>query len=504
MTRKIRKSMIGVVAAASSLTMLLAACAGGETGSAGSSSGTIAVDIVGGGSTIPNDDVIKKKIDEQLGTDLRVTAVAAQADYDAKLAAALASGNGPDLFQVNRGQLQHFVKQGLVLDLTSHLDSDLKEYTGFVGKGAMKVATLDGKVYGFVKRRPAYNYGSYWIRKDWLDELNLSVPKNTEDLYAVARAFTTRDPDGNGKDDTYGFTGGKDLPPWTPLWAGFGSCGNQGGLDEVCVVDGQVVTGYTAPGTKDALAYLHRLVAEKLVDPDTFSSDSLQGHQRALQGKAGLIYQGWPQMTKPQFVDQYKKAQPKAEWIQLGPPAGPAGPGALGKDGSTSAIFAIPASVGKDDAKLTKIFELLNYISTPQGNRLVSYGIEGEHYTVEGDSVVATDKLTSEGEYFWLYQFSGRQEKEYLAAKFPKVQQEIEFAQNQPMVDNFGSLVVQPEGFRATDAHRYAEEQVAQFISGKRPLDQYDAFVDELLTTYGYQLYLDAATQQLKELDVIG
>lgn len=45
-----------------------------------------------------------------------------------------------------------------------------------------------------------------YIRKDWLDQLNLSMPKNYKEYIEVLRAFTNEDPDGNGKNDTYGIT----------------------------------------------------------------------------------------------------------------------------------------------------------------------------------------------------------------------------------------------------------------------------------------------------------
>lgn len=45
-----------------------------------------------------------------------------------------------------------------------------------------------------------------WLRKDWLDNLGLEVPKTMEDLEKVLTAFVEEDPDGNGVDDTTGLT----------------------------------------------------------------------------------------------------------------------------------------------------------------------------------------------------------------------------------------------------------------------------------------------------------
>ena len=42
------------------------------------------------------------------------------------------------------------------------------------------------------------------VRKDWLDKLGLAAPTTLDELYDVLYAFTYNDPDGNGKNDTYG------------------------------------------------------------------------------------------------------------------------------------------------------------------------------------------------------------------------------------------------------------------------------------------------------------
>ncbi|GAB3427902.1 type 2 periplasmic-binding domain-containing protein [Flindersiella endophytica] len=485
--------LTGIAVVAAAVSLALAACGSGESTSG--SPKTLNVHVIGSGSTIPKQDIIKETLDKKLGIDIKLTSATSPDDYYTQLSASLAGGTAPDLFQVDRSHLQQFVRQGLVMDLTDRLDTDLKVYTKFVGRDSMKGPTFDDKVYGVLKR-PQYQYNSIWIRKDWLDKLGLKEPKSVDDLYAVAKAFTEKDPDGNGKRDTYGFTGGKDYQPWGPLWAAFGA----GEPDSFYEENGQIVNGFQDPDTKQALSYIRKLMAEKLVDPDVLTGDALQGHQRALQGKAGMIVQDWPHMTKPQFVEQYKTAQPDAKWVQLPPPSGPAGPGAMPTDENGSTIYAIPRSLEGNEEKLRNIFAFIEYISGKEGNRLVSYGVKGVHYNLQGDKVVPTEKLTTEGEYFWLYQLTGRDEGEYLATKFAAQKDYIAFAENQPKLPTFGSLVVEPEGYNAVDADRYAEEQLAQFVSGKRPLSEWDSFVGTLSKQFGYDKYVSSAKDQLKEL----
>ena len=39
------------------------------------------------------------------------------------------------------------------------------------------------------------------LRKDWLDNVGMQVPKTLDDFYKVLKAFVNNDPDKNGKAD---------------------------------------------------------------------------------------------------------------------------------------------------------------------------------------------------------------------------------------------------------------------------------------------------------------
>lgn len=476
--------------------LALTAC-GGPADDAGGPV-TLRIDEIGYGSTVSDAEVIKTELDTKLEISLEVNAPSTGSDYYNQLATALAAGDAPDLFQVDRTHLTQLAGQGLLLDLNPYLnDEHLADYLKIVEPETLSVATLNDKVYALPKRATGYRNVTYWIRQDWLDKLGLKAPTNTDEFLAVARAFTERDPDGNGKKDTYGLTGTADTA-WEPLWAAFGS----GGPGSFYFKDGQLIHGMDDPGTLEALRYFNSLVAAGVVDPDFATNQNRQDHERAMQGIAGIIPMDWPNMTKPDIVDKYKEVQPDAEWVQIAPPAGPAGSGAQRYDRHNTPTLAIPATLAGNDAKLAKIFELMNYVSTEEGNRLVCYGIQDTHYKLDGDDVTMTDKGKAEGSSFWLYQFSGRNEAEYLAAKFSYAKKEFEFAMNQPTLPVFDGLVTPPEGYQSSDADTYSSEQLARFISGEKALDEWDAFRQTLKNDLGYQQYIDAGLTQLKQLNV--
>jgi putative aldouronate transport system substrate-binding protein len=453
---------------------------------------------------IPADNVIEENLESTLGIDLQLSAVSAT-EYYAQLSASMAGGNAPDLFVVDRARLDQFVAQGQILDVSEYVAGDqLADYRAAVGDTSLPLAEIDGKTYA-LPARPTVNYNSYWIRQDWLDNLGLDMPETVDEFLDVATAFAQDDPDGSGAADTYGLTGGKSGSMWTPLWDAFGSAGLSsygGNGGTFSVQDGDVVNSLSDPNTEDALGYIRELIDAGAVDPDYLSIEELAAHERAMQGSAGILFNQWTVMTKPEFIEQYQAVNPDAEWVQVGPLSGPGGDGALPFDEVRVDMWAISAAVASEPTKLAKILELLNYVSTEEGDRLTSYGIEGEHYEVTDGAVVGTELLTTEGGYFWIYQFSGRDEEEYLAAKFPGQQQYIDFAAAFPLLPTHNSLVIAPETYMVADAGAFAQENIVGFVSGTRPLSDYDGFIDQLDELYGQQEYVDSAVEQLEAAGV--
>ncbi|MDF2963750.1 MAG: transporter substrate-binding protein [Paenibacillus sp.] len=470
-----------------------------DTPAAPKSTGPVKLSIIetGSGLPSPDQDIIKKELDKALGTDLNLTVYASGDDYKNQLNVRMASANFPDLFAVDRQQLKQFSEQGLLLDLTPHMEK-LKPTKDFIGEDSLKKGTMNGKIFAIAKT-PQIPYNTYFIRKDWLDKLGMKVPATTEELLDAAKAFTEKDPDGNGKKDTFGMTGGK-LGTFNTVFGAYG-VGFEG-TPSLYVRDNKLINALYDPGMKDALGFIKKLVDSGAVDPELMANSGLQHQQKAIKGQAGIIYIDWPNMTKEQFVEQIKAVNPKAEWVQVEAVKGPGGQqfDSAWDIGKTPGMYAIPKALEKNPEKLQKVFELLNYVSGKEGSPLVQYGVKGKHYNLEGNKVVPTDLMGKEGGYFWLYQFTGRPEMEYLQVKFAPQKPFIEFANKQPRIQALNGFVDYPNGYNAADAGRYIEEELAKFIYGKRPLTEYDSFLKTLEGSMNYKAYLDGAQKQLKDL----
>lgn len=490
---------------------LLAACSSGGSGEqaagsgassapAGSSgpaqTGPVKIEIAlrGGAVSPPSEDPLKQGIDKKLGTDLVLSTVPTN-DYENQLSVRIAAGNFPDAFEVNSiAKMKDFVDKGLALDLTPYLDK-LKPVVDFQGQADFDRGKLQGKQYAIV-RDADVPFSSFWIRQDWLDKLGLKAPTNLDELYEVAKAFVHLDPDGNGKKDTYGITGFE----FEAVAAILGAYG-VGTPDAIYVKNGKLISGATDPQMKEALLYTKKLIDEGLVDPEIITNKNQADVDKAFQGKAGIIFKGWTVISRKTSYDKYKSINPKAEWVQFDTPVGPGGKYAGGFDYTKGpAYFIVAKSVEKDPAKLQKLIDIFNYTATEEGLRLVSYGVENKHYKMENGKVVALPALDTEGANFWFYQFAGRNELDYLKTKFAYIQKDVQFAIDQPRIKMLNGAIYEfPAGFNKADADRYMQEETIKFMFGKRPISEYDKYVETLNSTFGYAKFMASAEKQLKE-----
>lgn len=218
-------------------------------------------------------------------------------DFTQKLRLDMASGELPDIFLVQeQSDLIQMAEQGLIWDMTDLIDEYASERDKEVWKsdegGNLKKVTIDGRVYAIPSSVSATDHVSYiWFRDDWMEKLNLEYPKTVEELEKVAEAFVTQDPDGNGKDDTWGIQLPNDPVTGVAvrgLYAGFGAYPEYWVKQE----DGSVVYGGVTEGTKNALAYLADLYQKGCINPEFVTLDNTKITEEVLNNQVGILYGG--------------------------------------------------------------------------------------------------------------------------------------------------------------------------------------------------------------------
>lgn len=474
---------------------------GAQTESVADSGVGVRIEVmVSAQNTLPNDlskDIIKQELDKRLGIDLKITPHVGEEDYKNQWNLRIAGNSPPDLFYVDRRDMIKLSQQGSLLELTPYMDQ-LQQAVQFVGgTEAMASSTVKGHVFGLPKTSPAPQF-TLWVRQDWLDRVGMKAPANLHEMMLMMKAFTEKDPDGNGKNDTYGFTGNPGFNALDQLFGAFGTTYP----GKFYMKNGKLTNSVYDPQLKDALAYMNEMVKAGVVDPDFLANTKGQQMDKAYQGQVGLLNFNWPLVVNNDASKQIAGINPNARWLQIAPPEGPGGAYNGYDDFGARSILVVPATLQNEPVKLEKIIRLLHYLSSPEGSRLVQYGLENVHYTTDGNVIRPTERI-NDVIYSHLYQLLGRDEMTYLATKFSAAEPYFRFAIAQPRIKVFDAFVQLPEGFRAADANRYIYEEMFKFIYGKRPLEEYDDFVRDLEDKYNYGLYMESAGKQLEELGLL-
>jgi putative aldouronate transport system substrate-binding protein len=312
--------------------------------------------------------------------------------YAERMQIMLAGGNYPDIVLFTSHNDKTFldaVDNEVVISLNEYIENspNIKKYSYDVSMKALMVKD-DGKIYG-IPRTSIARADGYFIRKDWLDNVNISIPQDgaitIDEFYNIMKAFTKNDPDKNGKDDTYGIVLGTDSQGnLTPIITNaFGMLGWQKYGDKYI----DLMYSLEHDNYKKALEFTRKLWQEGLIDPDwpTVKGDIVierfkQGVGGMTAGFAGWLYryQGETQELNPKAELTYVTGVKNDQGVLQGPVS------------STAAhwgFWGITTSAKKPD----RIVKVLDWLLSDEGWNKAKYGIEGVTYNVADGKKVPTD-----------------------------------------------------------------------------------------------------------------
>ena len=162
----------------------------------------LVVDGTFGASVDAGQDAFIEQWEKAVGIDLEINQLD-HSSYTDGVGRLFASGDYPDVILLNASMYNEYARTGLLWDMTSAYDNaDFQER--MVLPQVNVNLRIDGKQYGL-----ATGLGGgciTYVKKSWLDAVGMSAEDITDwdSYYAMLTAFAKEDPDGNGKDDTYG------------------------------------------------------------------------------------------------------------------------------------------------------------------------------------------------------------------------------------------------------------------------------------------------------------
>lgn len=336
-------------------------------------------------------DIIRKK----LGIELRLTMLPShEHDRDSKLNAAAAARQLPDIFTVNREPWLSMVKNGMVAEVDDMYELMPHRSKIMFGKNSIHYTTVNGHSYGFASPGSLARNEGVVIRKDWLDKLGLSVPVTTEDYLNVMRAFTYDDPDGNGKDDTYGY--GAFLEFFThqeglgrrfePIMGAFGVAGTWSMQKE------HPGLNVLRPEYFEALSFVKQMVNEKVIDPNwlVYRKDDFRAAWK--QGRFGIMREQNAALASESNYKPFDKNFPDGEWIVINPPIGPRGECSTGCFIEGYRITAVSKAAAKNGKK-EAIARLFEWMSSDEGYYLLGWGVEGVNYVKDANGIPVVEGI---------------------------------------------------------------------------------------------------------------
>lgn len=324
------------------------------------------------GTTSDEDNLVLQEIEKRIG--VRVKPIqCSTGDFTAKLNALIASRDLPDMFPTNLTDAKEFIAEGML----QPLDDLLPEYGQNILTNAGENLTeapanrIDGSTYMVVSSKSGY-VNNYAIRADWLKKLGMEVPTNLDELYDVLYAFTYKDPDGNGKDDTVGLVlTMTQSPQWEPIFGAYGIAYGANALLE----DGTVTTYMKHPRYLDAVKYLRRLYQDGVMDPEFATMPAMTAHEALWTGRCGTYGFQAVGTTNNWYPGRYTFECPEdpAEIFTFARIVGPDGFGGSPKRYPNLTGGLVVASTAEHPEAVVK---LIDFLYTPEGDELTYLGVE--------------------------------------------------------------------------------------------------------------------------------
>lgn len=434
------------------------------------------------------------------------------ADYEKKRSVLIGAGDAPFLIPKTYHPSEvAFVSSGAILPVSDYVKL-MPNFRDKVRKWKLEpeldsIRQSDGKYYLLPGLHEKVKSGySLSFRTDVLDRHGLTLPSTWDEVYDVLKALKEEYP------GTY---------PWTDRWstntpfpcgALFGYLGQAHGVKagwayDNITFDAQahefVFTGAT-DGYRRMVEYLRKVVAEKLLDPESFTQQDDQAIQKLLAEKSFVI------SANPQeLVQNYRynlEKQVKGATIEMVPvPLGPAGPVVLGGTRLENGVMVSAKALESDD--FVAMMQFLDWLwYSDEGQKFCKWGVEGVTYTRSGgrfelkpgitlmgsDPDAPKDLQKDYGFFNGVFTYGGSWD--LVSSSFSPDERKFQDAMSQrrqlPIdpAHPLQSFEQEQATLWETPLKDHVIQNTLQFVLGKRPLSQWGAYLAELKSKNMQQL----------------
>lgn len=226
----------------------------------------------------------------------------------------------PDVLVVSdRETLHELVENDLVADLTDVYESctspRIKEMYDSYGGELLEGGMFDGRLMAIPETVIDHGPCLLWLRKDWMEELDLAEPKTLEEAFTIIEEFKKNRMGTEPGEEPIGLLCDTSLVGTTstnysvePVFDSFGAFPQRWLMDEY----GGVVYGSVTGETKEALGYLNQLYERGILDTDFALRAQNNLRDIVVEGKCGAFFGLWWTPNNP-LMDTYDR-DGTAEW----------------------------------------------------------------------------------------------------------------------------------------------------------------------------------------------
>jgi putative aldouronate transport system substrate-binding protein len=382
-------------------------------------------------------DRIEKLLEEKTDVDLTIQWTP-DTSYEEKLNTAFATETLPEaVFLKNQTtfiQFKEAIRDGQFWEIGPYLE----EFPNLskLNEQILENTAVDGKIYSLYQGRSLSRQGLIY-RKDWAEKLGLGTPETIDDIYEMARAFTEDDPDGNGKDDTFGITDRADLSygAFKTVASWFGTPNNWGEKD------GQLLPEFMFDEYKQTMDFMKKLRDNGYINQD-FPVTSKEDQQAFFKNGTAGMYIG--SMSDVISIDKdAKQLNPDVEFDVHNKIVGPNGEYGIWAIPGYGNVVLFPKSAVKSEEELKDILGFFDKLVTPEISNMIFWGIEGEHYTVQDGGALNSEDT----------ELTTREVKPYQSLEIgePKTNGRYEGVHTLPAKEKAEKLIVDNENYLIHD-----------------------------------------------------
>ncbi|BFT70710.1 ABC transporter substrate-binding protein [Paenibacillus sp. P36] len=392
---------------------------------------------------------VQKKLEEKY--NIKISNVKVDTFNKDQVQLLVASGDLPDTFSFTVQSLSalEFYENGLTRTIPKEM---LKKYAPLYSKMLdenvpgwdMNLAPGKKDEYLALVGYQGHTKNLIWaptFRLDWLEKLGIQPPGDikpigtsggleriyfTDKAYTleqteeILKAFTQKDPDSNGKNDTYGMLPfNNSFTAWGSTLLGAYGVASGYNLEE----NGKLTAAEISDKYKAFLKMMARWNKEGLIDPEWTTIDVNKSWEKFKLGKTGYYpaqpaYVGMDAWTKGRAPANIIEKDPAVKLLVTAPEIGPngqQGEGAFTPVNRLGDAFYVSKKV--TDEQLVRILQIFDYINFDDDSRWTLYGDVGTHSTWQGTPEKSEIKVKpeypeNEGSMgFWAYNFRSYDDK---------------------------------------------------------------------------------------------